>query len=727
MWDGESSRELAKSRGQKRRRSEERLDWPEQKVQRRRDACCLKCQGMTGTLEGLRALVGDGYEHYSYYQIQQSADMGCQLCELIWDLTEGEDWAKDWIFQDLESTVVTHDKIVVRAVSDRDSDSLCTTPESTTTGSVDSDLARARMALEKSRGTINPEFQISTLRVDIPLDGCDGFSDDAPLLRLVTFKDNPAAKYVPGRRQAKTLTPEVVGAVIEWLNECQDKHESCMKRQDQVLLPRRVIEVGSEDNSADIPKLHVSGHGEKGEYAALSYCWGQDPQVMTTAATLSSYVNGLPPDISNTIKDAMTVCRKLGTRFLWVDALCIIQDDGEDKADQLAAMGAIYKQAYYTIAAAGASKVSEGFLADTTPNDGGRHIFASLPLYIDGSTSGNVYVREQGLRFVDPQGEQPLFYRAWTLQEMLLSPRVLIFDSHQIMLKCHERWFNPVGPKTYLSYEEYYAPDMPATIFGGASELSSFNAGGTGSNKPLSSIWSSLVKEYSQRDLSFFADRLPALAGIASELSATYGERYLAGFWETSIVRHLGWTKSSYSPRDLPSFNGISDKEPAGVPSWSWASMPFPVTLSDVCETEARLLDCDIQPVYHNMPYGQIQRAVVVLEALVFNITQTKSDPPICLGRSQCSCSLNPSGLKCSQPAFLPIGVISVDFREEIGSEGVRLVLLGYNKESEAIFLVVKPTTGEYFRRIGHAELSVSRKRMGCFLTSRQKEVISLV
>ncbi|KAI1734989.1 heterokaryon incompatibility protein-domain-containing protein [Xylaria scruposa] len=726
MWERELSRELESSQGHKRRRSENiRDDWLERKAQRRRDACCIKCREMTGTLEGLLALVGDGYEHYNYYQIQQSADMGCQLCELIWDLTEGEEWAKDWIFDDSESTVITYDKIVVRAVSDRDSDSLCTTPESAA-GSDDEELARARAVLEKSGGAINPEFRISNLRVDIPRDGCDGFSDDAPLLHLVTYEDNPAAKYVPGRWQAKTLTPEVVGEVIEWLNECQDKHESYMKRRDQVL-PRRVIDVGSEGNSADIPKLHVSDHGEKGEYAALSYCWGHDPQVMTTIATLSSYVNGLPPNISNTIKDAITVCRKLGTRFLWVDALCIIQDDGEDKADQLAAMGAIYKQAHYTIAAAGASKVSEGFLADTTPNEGARHIFASLPLYIDESTSGNIYIREQSLRFVDPQDEQPLFYRAWTLQEMLLSPRVLVFDSHQLMLKCHKRWFNPVGPKTYLSYEEYYGPDMPAAIFGGASELSDFNAGGSASNKPLSSVWSSIVEEYSRRDLSFFTDRLPALAGIASELSAIYGERYLAGFWETSIVRHLGWTRSVNFLQHSPLFNGISDKEPAGVPSWSWASMPFPVTLNDVCKTEARVLGCDIQPVYHNMPYGQIQRAVLVLEALVFTLSQTTSDPPICLGRNQCSCSVNSPAWKCSQPTFLPIGVISVDFREEVGSEGVRLVLLGYNKQSEAIFLLVKPTTNEYFCRIGYAKLSDARKRIEAFSTSRKKEVIFLV
>ncbi|KAI0551728.1 heterokaryon incompatibility protein-domain-containing protein [Xylaria curta] len=714
MWEQES-RGLESSRGRKRPRLE---DFP---VVRRRDACCIKCQEMTGTLEGLRALVGDGYEHYNYYQIKQSARMGCQLCQLIWDLSEGECWAKDWIFDDLDSRIITSDKIVVRAVSDSSSDSLCTTPEST--AGPDQELARARAVLEKPRGAINPEFQISTLRVDIPLDGRDGFSDDAPLLHLVTFKDNPAAKYVPGRWQAKTLTPEVIDKVIEWLNECQDKHVSCMKRRDQVL-PRRVIDVGSEGDSGDIPKLHVSDHGEKGEYAALSYCWGHDPQVMTTIATLSSYVNGLPLNISNTIKDAITVCRKLGTRFLWVDALCIIQDDGEDKADQLAAMGAIYKQAYYTIAAAGASKVSEGFLADTTPNEGALHTFGSLPFYIDESTSGNVIVREQGLRFVDPQSEQPLFHRAWTLQEMLLSPRVLVFDSHQLMLKCHKQCFDPVDSTTYLSYEDYDCPDLPAEIF---SELSDFNAGGTASNKltSLSIVWTSIVQEYSRRNLSFFTDRLPALAGIASELSAIYGERYLAGFWETSIIRHLGW-KSHWYLDDGPLFNGISKEEPAGVPSWSWASMPYPVLLSNVCKTEARLLDCDIQPVYHNMPYGQIQRAVLVLEALTFTLSQANSGPALCLGRNHCSCSLNPSVSKCPQPNFLPTGAISVDFREEVGSEGVRLLLLGYTEQGEAIFLVIKPTAGEYFRRIGFAKLMDSRKRTENFLTLREKEVIFL-
>jgi hypothetical protein len=82
-----------------------------------------------------------------------------------------------------------------------------------------------------------------------------------------------------------------------------------------------------------------------GQYAVLSYCWGSRKQPILTkdlvdSGNLKFPIQELPP----TIVDALKICRRLGLPYLWVDALCIIQDspDAHDWVEQSAVMDDIY-------------------------------------------------------------------------------------------------------------------------------------------------------------------------------------------------------------------------------------------------------------------------------------------------------------------------------------------------------------------------------------------------
>jgi hypothetical protein len=66
--------------------------------------------------------------------------------------------------------------------------------------------------------------------------------------------------------------------------------------------------------------------------------------------------------LPQTIQDAISVTHRLGIRYLWVDALCIIQDNPIDKSTEINAVGANYKNATLTISAASAASVELGFL-----------------------------------------------------------------------------------------------------------------------------------------------------------------------------------------------------------------------------------------------------------------------------------------------------------------------------------------------------------------------------
>ncbi|KAK0727277.1 heterokaryon incompatibility, partial [Lasiosphaeria miniovina] len=91
----------------------------------------------------------------------------------------------------------------------------------------------------------------------------------------------------------------------------------------------------------------------RGKYAALSHCWGSPGQqpFTTTADNLASRQSGidfqhLPP----TFRDAVIVASELGVQNLWIDSLCIIQDDADDWARESIRMAAVYGKAHVTIA-----------------------------------------------------------------------------------------------------------------------------------------------------------------------------------------------------------------------------------------------------------------------------------------------------------------------------------------------------------------------------------------
>ncbi|KAF4836161.1 hypothetical protein CGCSCA4_v012355 [Colletotrichum siamense] len=106
-------------------------------------------------------------------------------------------------------------------------------------------------------------------------------------------------------------------------------------------------------------------YGNYCNYVALSHCWGQHQPAKTTKATLGRYKWRLIwADLPKTFQDAITVTRALGIDFIWVDSLCIIQDDPDDWAKEASQMASIYRNAYITIAVTSAAGGEEGFLYD---------------------------------------------------------------------------------------------------------------------------------------------------------------------------------------------------------------------------------------------------------------------------------------------------------------------------------------------------------------------------
>ncbi|KAF5675368.1 heterokaryon incompatibility protein [Fusarium circinatum] len=148
--------------------------------------------------------------------------------------------------------------------------------------------------------------------------------------------------------------------VKSWMRECVQNHSLCQSDGEEPL-PKRVVDVGPQDGSR-APALYVS-QGEIEPYAALSHCWGKSNLLRTTTATLASRTQGIEcSELSTTFQEAILVTRDLGLRYLWIDSLCIVQDDAADWQEQAMRMGDIYTSACVTISATGSSDGSGGLL-----------------------------------------------------------------------------------------------------------------------------------------------------------------------------------------------------------------------------------------------------------------------------------------------------------------------------------------------------------------------------
>lgn len=145
--------------------------------------------------------------------------------------------------------------------------------------------------------------------------------------RTVTV--NGTNKHIAGRVFASTQPTEAYfGLAKRWFDQCLSSHATCQDGLDCILeLPTRVIDVGFDGQT---PRL-VDGKGKRARYATLSHCWGRSPTIKTELESLRSRQESIPlENLPKTFAHAVIMCRALGIQYLWIDSLCIIQDDKGD-------------------------------------------------------------------------------------------------------------------------------------------------------------------------------------------------------------------------------------------------------------------------------------------------------------------------------------------------------------------------------------------------------------
>lgn len=408
--------------------------------------------------------------------------------------------------------------------------------------------------------------------------------------------------------------------VQRWICQCADGHPHCGPLT-PARMPKRLLNV--DERNGDIIFLEEDIVG-RAPYIALSHTWKFSQPLKMTHDRLNQVGSTIHLDeLSPTLRDAVRIARWLDVEYLWIDALCIIQDDAQDWEEQSVQMGNIYRQSYVTIAAHVDAK-------NPSPANGcflERKHFREISHQDDSGQTCSTIVRGDFDHNDEKVTPDALTGRGWCYQERLLSSRIIHFRPGEISFECFAgtkcecdellpQGDLPLGRHPYKSFKEGFAEY--ATIVepyeGSAGDI----LNGLNGNKAWQA-WRDMAENYATTDFTYKTDRLPALAGVAGRMPKQAFGNYVAGLWTGELVSELLWRRSYNVKR-------FRDK-PYVAPTFAWASGSGPITWWAPCRRpgESGLLalgkvldvNCELATAE---PFGQVRDGSIRLSGRIATV-----------------------------------------------------------------------------------------------------------
>jgi hypothetical protein len=292
----------------------------------------------------------------------------------------------------------------------------------------------------------------------------------------------------------------------------------------------------------------------KGSYIALSHRWWSSRHLITTKSNVTKHYQNISfGDLPKTFQDAITVCHFMKIRYLWIDSLCIVQDDPEDWGRESARMGHIYSNAFCTLATHAARHDTEGFLDSTLDFSHGSVLLGGQR----GTHQVSVSLRNSFEWHT--VWNSSLSTRGWIVQERLLSNQILHFAPSEIFWECESDILSLAdnSGKIVSNMTQLPPPLLPR------SPLEDKTPG-------IDTVWwYRTIQWYSRCQLTEEKDKLPAIACRVAQIQRTSTSKYFAGLWDYEIAKGLLWLAAE----------GVTLRRPQvrRAPSWSWASWDGPI------------------------------------------------------------------------------------------------------------------------------------------------------
>ncbi|KAI0439738.1 heterokaryon incompatibility protein-domain-containing protein [Xylaria telfairii] len=394
-------------------------------------------------------------------------------------------------------------------------------------------------------------------------------SDVAISTKVITADTPCRLCQVLGSTEAepKILVPDPgswmqIQLLSDWIQECHREHQHEMplcssesprlENRDgssstrQPGAPLRLIDVGSGRVPLRV-KLVDNKVQKPPPYIALSHRWTSATGLCsTTSHNLEARYGDndgiLIADLPPTFQHAIHATRRLGIGYIWIDSLCINQEDEREKGQECARMELIYRQAYCVFAAT----------SDESPMCGlFDRPFLGQPFYIPnnpGNTSLLIRKFDRQASFERDIQSAQLNTRGWVFQERALAVHTIHFCAREVYWECGTmtRRESPTlvgGPPEALNpLGSSYFPEITPT-------------------RSVSAI--EAFQRYSRLGLTYHADRSLAILGLEYRLAIHLKTPFIYGIQANNAIRTLFWKRSSDTP--------LLEIRPR-VPSWSWMS-----------------------------------------------------------------------------------------------------------------------------------------------------------
>ena len=378
-------------------------------------------------------------------------------------------------------------------------------------------------------------------------------------------------------------------------------HQKCQTRRYFSKLPRRIIYLGDDKATTQQVQL-IRNDGTIFDYCALSYCWGTEADNFgtTTTQNLGHRETAFNiRDLPQTIQDTITICKRLGLSYLWVDSICIIQDDLEDWRAESPIMNQIYGNALLTLTGVASEHANEGLF---TPR-----WLANRSTWFP-SEPGFFLAQNPSELITDPWAHLDqrvctllatrISTRAWTLQEELMSMRNLFWTRHGLIWSCPTRvrreWVDNECQKQvkdcgHLNTSVAYYPKFLEQRHAAFVNMQA-------SPDIARKAWMDALSSYLRRKVSRSEDRLAAIGGLVKILQKQLEDEYVAGLWLQRIPEDLLWGRVCHLPHEV----ALRRK-----PSWSWASLPADCTADAWLGhkfNDAAIAACTVQDVQIDPP-----------------------------------------------------------------------------------------------------------------------------